>query len=171
METSTKAGNLSQQNKQMKISNIKIENGDVENKQVKILFKDADDYFATLYPEESNHPAFSNDFIANKSYFLVAKEDQNIVACGGIIVKSDNWGEVKRMYVIPEYRRKGLASKILEYIIDWSTQNQLQYLKLETGIYQPEAINLYLKYNFYEIDPFEGYDFDPNSVFYEIKLR
>jgi putative acetyltransferase len=53
--------------------------------------------------------------------------------------------EIKRMFVLPEYRGKGIASKILSELERWASElNYIQTI-LETGINQPEAIALYKK--------------------------
>ncbi|TFF37929.1 GNAT family N-acetyltransferase [Mucilaginibacter psychrotolerans] len=147
-----------------------LEIGNVDDAQVKQLFKEADDYYATLYPDESNHPAFSEDFKIRKSYFIIVRSEDQIVGCGGILVKDNTWGEVKRMYVSKVHRRNKIGTEILLNILNWSTLNNINILKLETGIYQPEAIALYEKFGFKLIEPFEGYEEDPNSVFYEKNL-
>ena len=43
-------------------------------------------------------------------------------------------------------------------------------LRLETGIFQREAIGLYESSGFYRIPPFGSYKFDPLSVYFEKKL-
>ncbi len=138
--------------------------------KIKKIFQEADKFYSTLYPEESNHPVFSNDFEANNSLFIAAKINSRVVACGGVIKKSENWAEIKRMYVINAFRRNKVGEEMLKYIVKWSLNENITYLRLETGIYQPEAISLYEKYNFYRISAYEGYIEDPNSIFFELKL-
>ena len=72
--------------------------------------------------------------------------------------------EVKRMYVIPEARGRGTASKILIELEHWAAELQYKNCILETGKRQAEAINLYKKNN-YVITPNYGQYLDvANSI-------
>ena len=51
--------------------------------------------------------------------------------------------EIKRMYVVPEHRKKGIASRILYEMETWAIELNYTYAMLETGNKQPEAIELY----------------------------
>jgi GNAT superfamily N-acetyltransferase len=77
------------------------------------------------------------------------------VGCGAIKHYEFGVMEIKRMFVLPEYRGKGIASKILLELENWT--KEIGYMKciLETGKRQPEAISLYKKCN-YEIIPNYG---------------
>jgi GNAT superfamily N-acetyltransferase len=63
--------------------------------------------------------------------------------------------EIKRMYVKPESRGKGIASKILSELEAWASELSYNKCLLETGIKQPEALRLYTK-NGYERIPNYG---------------
>lgn len=134
------------------------------------LFIKADKLYDQLYPEECNKPVFSNDFLKKESLFLVAIFKNNIIGCGGVIRKSKEWAEIKRMYIEPEYRLNKIGSNILEIIIKWSIDKNISTLRLETGIYQSEAISLYRKYSFHQIKNFDDYLNNPNSLFFEKDL-
>ena len=53
--------------------------------------------------------------------------------------------EIKRMFIMPEYRGKGIAGRILHELEMWATELGNRKCILETGIRQPEAIQLYRK--------------------------
>lgn len=55
------------------------------------------------------------------------------IACGAIKKYSGKTAEIKRMYVQPEYRRKGFAGKILEELEKWSSELNYSKCILETG--------------------------------------
>jgi len=59
------------------------------------------------------------------------------------------------MFVLPEYRGKGIAISILEGLEKWAKELGFTETVLETGANQPAAINLYKKYG-YEIIPNYG---------------
>jgi putative acetyltransferase len=101
---------------------------------------------------------------------IVAYDNDLPVGCGAIREYSPGTMEVKRMYVPPAFRGKGIASRILQHLEDWSAE--LNYTKciLETGKNQPEAIALYKK-NGYSIIPNYGqYKNIDNSVCFEKEL-
>ena len=65
------------------------------------------------------------------------------------------------------HRRKGIASKILEHILEVAKQREYTQLFLETGsfpAFEP-ARTLYERYGFGYRGPFGDYVLDPNSVF------
>ncbi len=100
-------------------------------------------------------------------YALVAYEKDLPVACGAIKEFEPNVMEVKRMYVTPEKRGKGIATKVLSSLEDWARELGYQKCVLETGKRQPEAIALYTK-NGYKIIPNYGqYAGIENSMCFE----
>lgn len=88
-------------------------------------------------------------------HVVVGYENGLAIACGAIKLYVDQTMEVKRMFVDPEFRGKGIASLVLKELEDWAVE--LGYTKciLETGKKQPEAIRLYQK-NKYELIPNYG---------------
>ncbi|QHL88043.1 GNAT family N-acetyltransferase [Nibribacter ruber] len=86
---------------------------------------------------------------------VVAYHDELPVGCGAIKPFSQDIAEVKRMFVLPEFRGQGIAGRVLEDLEQWAAQLQFNYLILETGKAMPEAIRLYTK-NGFEIIPNYG---------------
>lgn len=86
---------------------------------------------------------------------VVAYQNQTPVACGAIKPFSDTSVEVKRMFVHPDYRKKGYAAKILTELENWAAELSFSKCVLETGKRQPEAISLYQKVG-YQITPNYG---------------
>jgi ribosomal protein S18 acetylase RimI-like enzyme len=77
------------------------------------------------------------------------------------------YGEIKRMYVRPQFRGLGLARLMLDHLAGYARAQGVGLLRLETGIYQGEAIRLYEGMGFRSIPPFGEYREDPLSRFYE----
>ena len=121
------------------------------------------------YPPESRH-AFSVEKLIRESvaFFLVSYDEQ-LAACGGLKVFAD-YGEVKRMYVRPAFRGKGLGKAILNHLAENARANGISALRLETGIYQVEAIGLYDGCGFQRRGPFGDYKNDPNTVYFEKQI-
>jgi GNAT superfamily N-acetyltransferase len=86
---------------------------------------------------------------------IVAYENERAVGCGAFKEYEPKTAEIKRMYVLPEMRGKGIAGKILSELETWAKELDFSECVLETGKKQPEAIRLYQKSG-YEIIPNYG---------------
>jgi ribosomal protein S18 acetylase RimI-like enzyme len=64
-----------------------------------------------------------------------------------------------------------LGKAVLDQLAAYARSQQIQLLRLETGIYQTEAIGLYERYGFQRRGPFGEYKDDPNTVFFEKSIR
>ncbi|MCB0641863.1 MAG: GNAT family N-acetyltransferase [Phaeodactylibacter sp.] len=88
-------------------------------------------------------------------YAVVAYLGEVPVGCGAIKAFDADSMEVKRMYVPPVHRGKGIATQVLQELEAWAKSLGMPYCVLETGKRQPEAIALYTR-NGYEITPNYG---------------
>lgn len=122
--------------------------------------------FEYPYPPESRHAFSVKKLIREGVAFFVASYDGQLAACGGVKLFAD-YGEVKRMFVRPQFRGKGLGKAILNRLAAHARANRINILRLETGIYQVEAIGLYDGWGFQRRGPFGEYKDDPNTVYFE----
>jgi putative acetyltransferase len=123
-----------------------------------------------LYPVKSRHGFSVDRLIAEGVPFFVLRDDRVAAACGGVKLFGTDFGEIKRMYVRPRYRGRGFAKRMLDHLSEYAQSHGVKLLRLETGIHQHEAIGLYERMGFHRIGPFEGYEDDPLSVFFEKSL-
>ncbi len=65
--------------------------------------------------------------------------------------------EVKRMYVVPAARRRGVAVRMLERLEAAAREQGADHVVLETGLRQPEAIALYLAHGYEPVEKFGHY--------------
>lgn len=98
---------------------------------------------------------------------LVAYVGELPVGCGAIKHFNDKAMEVKRMYLLPEFRGKGIASLILAELEKWAGELQYEKCMLETGTRQPEAIALYEKNGYSRIANYGQYAGVENSRCFE----
>jgi GNAT superfamily N-acetyltransferase len=97
-------------------------------------------------------------------YAVVAYLDGKAVGCGAIKEYEKGVAEIKRMFVKPELRGRGIAKSVLSELEAWACELNFAECILETGWKQPEAVGLYQKCN-YEIIPNYGqYEGVENSV-------
>lgn len=136
-----------------------------------LLITELDAYLTPLYPAESHHGFSVEQLLREGVAFFVIRVDQVPAGCGGILVFANDYGEIKRMYVRPPFRGLGLGKLLLSHLADYALQHGLEVVRLETGIYQPEAIALYERFGFHRIPPFGEYHEDPLSIFYEKQLQ
>lgn len=110
--------------------------------------------------------AFYNQF--NKTdkikHVIVFYENNIAVGCGAFREKENDSVEIKRMFVHPDYRKKGIASAVLAELERWAKEINYTYTILETGKNQPEAINLYQKQDYTIIANYPPYEKMDNSV-------
>ena len=78
-------------------------------------------------------------------HVIVAYENNQPIGCGAFKEYELGVAEIKRMYVKPELRGKGIAAEILSNLEQWAKDEGFKTCILETAIKQPEAIRLYEK--------------------------
>ena len=95
---------------------------------------------------------------------IVCYNNDEAIGCGAFKKYDEESVEIKRMFVLPTFRGKGVAAVILSELEKWSVELNYRFTVLETGKRQVEAVKFYLKYG-YEIIPNYGqYEFVENSV-------
>jgi GNAT superfamily N-acetyltransferase len=134
------------------------------------LIDELEAHLASFYPRESRHGYSVDKLIARGVAFFVLRAENSPAACGGIELFGTEYGELKRMYVRPQYRGRGFGRKMLQELADYARKRGVTLLRLETGIHQREAIGLYEKAGFDRIPPFGEYREDPLSLFYEKRI-
>jgi len=109
---------------------------------------------------------FYNQFnkIDKIKHVIVCYENDIAAGCGAFREKQSDTAEIKRMYVHPEHRKKGIASQVLEALELWAAEINYTYTVLETIKKQPEAIALYQKSGYTLIPNYPPYENVENSV-------
>jgi putative acetyltransferase len=122
------------------------------------------------YPSASRH-AFSVDKLVREGVaFFITRYEGEPAGCGGLKLFGTEYGEVKRMYVPPARRGFGLGKAMLQRLAEYAREHHVSVLRLETGIYQTEAMGLYERFGFQRRPPFGDYTDDPLSVYFEKSL-
>lgn len=132
-----------------------------------VKFLDAD-----LAKTDGEDHSFYSQFnkVDKIKHVVLVYEEEKALGCGAMRAYADGVMEVKRMYVLPAYRGKGIATKILFELEGWAAELSYTTCILETGKRQPDAIHLYQK-NGYQLMPNYGqYVGVENSLCFEKKL-
>lgn len=148
---------------------MKIIRTTAENQDFIQLVKMLDEYLA--YVDGDDHAFYDQfngiDMLTNS---VILYEEENAVGCGAPKPFNALSAEVKRMFVIPEYRGKGYASAILSELEKWAAELGFKSLILETGKGQTEAIGLYEK-SYERIANYGPYAGVENSVCFRKNLK
>jgi GNAT superfamily N-acetyltransferase len=91
--------------------------------------------------------------------FVVIYEDGRPVAGGGVKRLGDDVGEIKRMYVVPEARSRGLARVLLGALEDAARALGYARVRLDTGPRQPHARALYESTGYRPVEPYNDNPF------------
>ena len=134
------------------------------------MIDELETHLAARYPAESRHGYSVDKLIREGVVFFVARIGQAPVACGGVQLYRREYGELKRMYVRPPFRGRGLGRQLLERLAAHAAAHGVGLLRLETGIHQREAIALYEAFGFRRRPAFAPYQEDPLSLFFEKRL-
>ena len=152
---------------------MKIKVLDPYDKQALSLLDQSDELMASLYPAESNHLEGPEVLKKPNVLFVGAYIGDELAGCGAVKILSDDngpYGEIKRVFLSPKYRRKGFSIEIMNYLENHLQKSGVWISRLEMGAKQPEALGLYKKFGYTECGPFGAYCEDPLSLFMEKKL-
>ncbi|WP_428224227.1 GNAT family N-acetyltransferase [Flavobacterium sp.] len=127
---------------------VKTNSDNPDFKKLSALF---DEYLVEIDGDERDFFAFYNN--VQLDHVLVVYEDSVAVGCGAFKKYDRQTAEIKRMFVHPDHRNKGIALRILTAIEDWAKEQQFNTFILETSPKLTAAIALYQK---------TGYTFIPN---------
>ena len=138
------------------------------------LIQELEAILAPQYPDESRHGYSVDKLIKQKVEFFVLRYEGEAAGCAGVqFFNSEGrmaFGEVKRMYVRPRFRGLGFGKLLLKKLEETAIARRVDILRLETGIHQTEAIQLYERHGFYRIGPFGEYRDDPLSRYFEKRV-
>ena len=113
-----------------------------ENPDFRLLTKQLDITLCEIYgTKQEDYEEYNR--IVDLDTIVLAYLDKIPVGCGCFKKMNEDSVEIKRMYVLPENRGKGIASRILYEIETWAIELNYTYAALETGKKQQNAINLY----------------------------
>jgi len=148
----------------MKLVRTTSDNPDFEKLVVQL-----DAYLRVLDGDDHEFYAQFNKTSLLKNALLVY-EDTIAVGIGAYKEYDSETAEIKRMFVLPEHRNKGIASKILNELENWAKEENYKTAILETGHLQHDAIYLYQKLGYIITENFGQYIGVENSVCMKKKL-
>lgn len=149
---------------------IKLIRTNIHHPKFQALVKELDAELGSMY---GNHmEVFApHNILKDGTYSLVAIENEIPVGIGAFKVLENNKSvEIKRMFVPPLHRGKGVSKLVLSDLEQWAKEKGYQFAKLETGEKNLAAISLYRKTGYESITPYGPYVDIPNSLCFGKKL-
>jgi putative acetyltransferase len=122
---------------------------------------------ARRYDDDGHGDFRLEDVEGPRSGFLVARWSGQGVACGAFRPLTETMAEIKRMFVNPAFRGRGIGRRILDALEDHARRAGYTKVRLETGTAQPEALSLYASAGYYRIECYGFHRDDPRSVCFE----
>lgn len=135
------------------------------------LIAKLDELQASLYPVHENYLDSIKELQKPNCYFLAAYLGEQIVGCGALKAVDGRYSELKRMYVDSDRRKRGIGQRLLEELEARSASIDIFLVRLETGVRQPEALALYRRNGYKEIEAFGDYTAGGSSIFMEKRLQ
>ncbi len=119
-----------------------------------------------LARRDGDEHAFYHQFnkLDNLKHVVLCYDDDEPVGCGAFKEYDKMHVEIKRMYVLPEYRGHGIGLMLLQELEKWAAEQTYPSTILETGKKQPEAISLYKKAGYTITGNYGQYENVANSV-------
>ena len=129
------------------------------------------EYVARYGGEGDTAPVDTSEFDGPNGRFFMVYVDDEPAGMGGwrrhgtlSVESSRTDAEIKRMYVRPQFQRRGLARAILAELERTAAEAGITRLILETGLEQPEAIELYRSAGYEDVPAFGFYAEEELSV-------
>ena len=97
------------------------------------LINELQTHLESFYPPESRHGFSVEKLITQGVAFFVLRADGRAAGCGGILLVRKEYGEIKRMYVRPEFRGREYGKRLLGHLAAHATSHGVTLLRLETG--------------------------------------
>jgi putative acetyltransferase len=141
-----------------------------DSEDAKALIAQLEAHLVPLYPAESRHGYSIEKLLSEQVAFFILRENGTSAGCGGVRLFGTEYGEIKRMYIRPQFRGLGFAKLLLDHLTEYTRNHGIGLLRLETGIHQHAAIGLYERAAFQSIPPFGDYKPDPLSRFFEKRI-
>ncbi|MBR2404266.1 MAG: ribosomal protein S18-alanine N-acetyltransferase [Clostridia bacterium] len=106
---------------------------------------------------------FASELASSLAHYVLALDGESVVGYCGIQSVAGE-GSITNIAVAPAYRNRGIASKLLEQIIDYGRAHKLDFITLEVRESNTSAINLYTKYGFELVGSRKGYYADNHET-------
>ncbi|MCP5082573.1 MAG: GNAT family N-acetyltransferase [Alphaproteobacteria bacterium] len=153
---------------------LSIEPGAPRSAEAGALLQKLDEALSRGYSPDQQHGLSLDALEEDHVHFFLARLDGTAIGCGALAL-FDGFAEIKRMFAAPSARRGGVGKALVAKFEETALEHGRPLLRLETGIYQHEALQFYERLGFERRPPFGAYlDLPPHttetSIFFEKAL-
>lgn len=118
-----------------------------------IVFEVLEEYGLIPAPKGADADLFDLESVYKTGYFgVIVDQFGKIVGTCGLFKINDQVAEIRKMYILKTHRGKGLGKWCVNFLIDEAKRKGFSFLELETASPLKEAIGLYEKIGFQEIE-------------------
>ena len=146
---------------------VSVERASPRLAEARELIAQLDAHLNSLYPPERNYLLDVESLCSAEVTFFLARCDGRVAGCGAVRRLDASSAEVKRMYVQPRFRGRGIGLAVLQALEARARELGVRRLLLETGTGQPEALALYERHGYRRREPYGEYRDESSSVFME----
>jgi GNAT superfamily N-acetyltransferase len=150
----------------MEIRRVRLSDVEVEP----LLAGLSDEYYSRYGENIEMTRASEDEFDPPSGLFIVLMDGPTTAAGGGFRRHNVSTCEVKRMWTSPQYRRRGLATRVLRTLEEAAWEVGYARVILETGALQPEAVALYTRRGYSRMEVY-GYYPDASAFGLDLSCR
>ncbi len=148
--------------------------GEPRSAEAGALLQKLDAALSQGYSPDQQHGLSVEELEQDHVHFFLARQEGTAIGCGAVALL-DGFAEVKRMFSDERARRRGVGKALVARFEEVARAHGRPFLRLETGIYQHEALSFYERLGFQRCAPFGAYlELPPHtietSIFYEKAL-
>lgn len=148
------------------MSDLDLREEPYDGPSAQMLIAQVQQEYVVRYGGPDTAPVDPAEFAPPGGRFVVGYIDVEPVVMGGVRSLDDETVEIKRMFVVPAFRGRGLARVVLARLEELGAELGAARVVLETGLKQPEAMALYASAGYDRIDGFGHYRDEPLSASY-----
>jgi GNAT superfamily N-acetyltransferase len=158
-------------------ADLRIEQVPIDHPDARLLIEGVQQEYVVRYGGRDDTPMDPGEFAPPRGAFFVGYREGRPVMMGAWRFRDDvsrlgsaRPAEVKRMFVVPAARRRGLARVMLAHLEDSARVAGAEVMIMETGTAQPEAMALYRAAGYERVEPFGHYQDRPQNRCYGRRL-
>ena len=161
-----------QTNEMAGVTNMEVKIDDLSSPEVRALLKAHLQHMIDISPPGCVHALDLDALKRPEITFWSVWENASLLGCGALKELDPYHAEIKSMRTVMSHLRKGVASYLLQFMLNEAAKRQYHRVSLETGSYDAfiPARRLYEKFGFTYCGPFADYIPNRNSVFMSIEL-
>lgn len=150
-----------------------------ELEQIKYLFRKYYEFLVQDHGLDISYQGIQEEletlpgkFAAPKGRLIMALELDQPIGCAALRPIDEHTCELKRMYVLPQFRGKGVGKSLAGYLIQEAKKIDYKMMRLDTGRFLTTAITIYEALGFKQIAPYNDVpeEIRQIAIFMELSL-